>query len=63
MVKVNTVLIPTVNEKHIIDIAKKVGEMGVYLQNIIPLIPQYKFANITQPAPQEKKEMQDKCKA
>ncbi|CAD6493936.1 MAG: FeMo cofactor biosynthesis protein NifB [Candidatus Argoarchaeum ethanivorans] len=63
IVKVNTVLIPTVNEKHIIDIAKKMGEMGVYLQNIIPLIPQYKFANITPPTPQEKKEAQDKCKA
>ena len=62
VVKVNTVLIPTVNEKHIIDIAKKMGEMGVYLQNIIPLIPQYKFANIAPPAPQEKKEMQDKCR-
>ncbi|RZN15257.1 MAG: nitrogenase cofactor biosynthesis protein NifB [Methanosarcinales archaeon] len=63
IVKVNTVLIPTVNENHIIDIAKKMREMGVYLQNIIPLIPQYKFANVTPPTPQEKKEAQDKCKA
>ncbi|MCW3141746.1 MAG: nitrogenase cofactor biosynthesis protein NifB [Methanophagales archaeon] len=61
LVKVNTVLIPTVNDEHIIDIAKKIGEMGVYLQNIMPLIPQYKFAHITPPAPQEKKQMQELC--
>jgi len=62
LVKVNTVLIPTVNDKHIVDIAKKIGEMGVYMQNIMPLIPQFKFAHIAPPTPQEKKEMQDKCR-
>jgi len=62
LVKVNTVLIPTVNDKHIVEIAKKIGEMGVYMQNIMPLIPQFKFAHITPPTPQEKKEMQDKCR-
>jgi len=62
LVKVNTVLIPTVNDKHIMDIAKKVGGMGVYLQNIMPLIPQFKFAHIAPPTPYEKKEMQEKCR-
>lgn len=62
LVKVNTVLIPTVNDKHIVDIAKKIVELGVYIQNIMPLIPQYKFAHIAPPTPQEKKEMQDKCR-
>ena len=62
LVKVNTVLIPTVNDKHIVDIAKKIGEMGVYMQNIMPLIPQFKFAHIAPPTPHEKKEMQDKCR-
>ncbi len=61
LIKVNTVYIPTVNDKHIIEVAKTVGEMGVYLQNVIPLIPQYKFAQITPPTSQEKNEMQDKC--
>jgi nitrogen fixation protein NifB len=62
LVKVNTVLIPAVNDTHIVDIAKKVGEMGVYLQNIIPLIPQYKFAHIKPPTPKEKKAIQDECR-
>lgn len=62
LVKVNTVLIPTVNDGHIVEIAKKIGEMGVYVQNIIPLIPQYKFAHISPPTQEEKKEMQGKCR-
>lgn len=38
-VKVNTVLIPGINDQHIPEIAKKVGAMGAYVLNITPLIP------------------------
>ncbi len=61
LVKVNTVYIPTVNDHHIEDIARAIGEMGVYMQNIMPLIPQYKFANIKPPTQKEKHEMQARC--
>ena len=61
LVKINTVYIPTVNDHHIPDIAKWAGEVGVYTFNVIPLIPQYKFAGITPPTPTEKREMQDRC--
>ncbi len=61
IVKINTVYIPGVNEDHIPEIAKKVGEMGVYTFNVIPLIPQYKFADITPPTAEMKKKMQDTC--
>ena len=60
-VKINTVLIPGVNDHHVIDIAKKMGEMGVYTFNIIPVIPQYKFADIVPPTLADKKEMHDAC--
>ena len=63
IVKVNTVYIPTINDKHIVDIAKQIGKMGVYMQNIMPLIPQYKFANIKPPTSEEKREMQARCSA
>ena len=63
IVKVNTVYIPTINDKHIVDIAKQIGQMGVYMQNIMPLIPQYKFANIKPPTQAEKREMQARCSA
>lgn len=60
-VKINTVYIPGINDEHIPEIAKKVGEMGAFTFNVIPLIPQYKFAGITPPTSKEKREMQDKC--
>lgn len=61
IVKVNTVYIPGVNDKQIPDIAKKAGEMGVYTFNLIPLIAQYKFADITPPTAEMKRTMQDEC--
>jgi nitrogen fixation protein NifB len=61
LVKINTVYIPGINDEHIPEIAKKVGEMGAFTFNVIPLIPQYKFAGITPPTPKEKREMQDRC--
>jgi nitrogen fixation protein NifB len=61
VVKVNTVYIPGINDDHIPEIAKKVGGMGVYTFNVIPLIPQYKFADIAPPTPEMKKKMQDAC--
>jgi nitrogen fixation protein NifB len=61
IVKINTVYIPGINEDHIPEIAKKVGEMGVYNFNLIPLIAQYKFADIAPPTPEMKRKMQDEC--
>ncbi|MCU0632241.1 MAG: nitrogenase cofactor biosynthesis protein NifB [Methanolinea sp.] len=61
IVKINTVYIPGINDEHIPEIAKKVGEMGVYNFNVIPLIAQYKFSHITPPTPEMKVKMQDEC--
>lgn len=40
IVKVNTVLVPRINERHIGDIARTAAEAGASMINIIPLIPQ-----------------------
>ncbi len=40
-VKVNTVLVPGINDEHIEAIAKAVSEAGASIYNIIPLIPQH----------------------
>ncbi|MDR1021631.1 MAG: radical SAM protein [Synergistaceae bacterium] len=48
-VKVNTVLIPTVNDRHVEDIANAVREAGASMHNIIPLIPLHELSHI--PAP------------
>jgi nitrogen fixation protein NifB len=48
-VKVNTVLIPSVNDHHIGEVAACVAAAGASLINVIPLIPQHDFAHL--PAP------------
>lgn len=49
VVKVNTVLIPGINDKHIKKTAQTVKEAGATLYNIIPLIPQYELKDISAP--------------
>jgi len=48
-VKVNTVLVPGINDEHIEEIAKTVKEAGAKIYNIIPLIPQHELKDV--PAP------------
>lgn len=48
-VKVNTVLIPGINDDHIATVARTVAKAGAKLYNIIPLIPQHELADC--PAP------------
>ncbi|MFC1957313.1 radical SAM protein [Chloroflexota bacterium] len=48
-VKVNTVLIPGVNDRHLVKLASRLREAGVKLMNIMPLIPSSKMKN--NPAP------------
>ncbi len=43
-IKVNTVLVPKINGKHIGEIAKTIAALGVDMYNIIPLIPTYELA-------------------
>ncbi|SCG86057.1 radical SAM protein [Methanobacterium congolense] len=59
VVKVNAVLIPGVNDKHIIDIALKVKEQGASLMNVIPLIPLHKFKDTPRPGCAELSEVRD----
>ncbi|MBO7563963.1 MAG: radical SAM protein [Clostridiales bacterium] len=48
-IKVNTVLVPSINGDHIEEIAKTVKEAGAKIYNIIPLIPQHELRD--EPAP------------
>ncbi|GAB6183651.1 radical SAM protein [Thermodesulfovibrio hydrogeniphilus] len=49
-VKINSVLIPGINEEEIECIAKKANELKVTVMNIIPLIPNGRFKNIVRPS-------------
>jgi len=52
-IKVNTVLIPGVNDAQIPLIAEKVKSLGAFVMNVMPIIPQSDFAAITPPTPAE----------
>ncbi len=48
-IKINTVLVPGINDHHISEIARTVREAGAIIYNIIPLIPQHKLKDIERP--------------
>jgi nitrogen fixation protein NifB len=49
MIKINIVLIPSINGDHIGEIARTAAENGAALVNIIPLIPQFEFEGYPRP--------------
>ncbi len=52
-IKINTVLIPDVNDTHMGEIARTVSEAGASMINIIPLIPQFEMAGLAPPGPEQ----------
>ena len=48
-IKINTVLVPGINDHHISKIARTVKEAGAIIYNIIPLIPQHKLSYVERP--------------
>ena len=64
-VKINVVLIPGYNNEHIPELVKKVKELGVYIVNILPLIPVEgtKFSDLEAPTPEERKRLMNICSA
>lgn len=48
-VKVNTVLVPGINDDHIEEVAKAVSGAGAKIYNIIPLIPQHELSDCSAP--------------
>jgi nitrogen fixation protein NifB len=60
-VKVNTVLIPGVNDADIPYIAWLAGSKGADIMNVLPLIPQADFSHIEKPAPEAVAAMRLEC--
>jgi len=48
-IKVNTVLTPGINDSQIPLIAKRVKELGAFVMNIMPIIPQAELAHVVAP--------------
>ncbi len=62
-VKINIVLIPGHNDRHIPELVKKVRDLGVYIVNILPLIPVEgtPFSGLEAPTPEQRKELMNLC--
>ncbi|MCL4457339.1 MAG: nitrogenase cofactor biosynthesis protein NifB [Nitrospirae bacterium] len=61
IVKVNSVLIPGVNDAEIPLIAWLAGGKGADIMNIIPLIPQAEFEHLSRPSRETLNRMRDRC--
>ena len=67
LTKINSVLIPGVNDRHLIEVNKAVKARGAFLHNIMPLISEaehgtvYGLTGQRGPSAQELKEVQDAC--
>ncbi len=59
VVKINTVLIPGVNDAHIMEVARTVSGAGASMINVIPLIPQFEMARLRPPSLEELHKAQD----
>ncbi len=53
MVKVNTIVVPGINEEHVLQVAEKMASLGVDLFNCIPMYPtrETPFEDIAEPDP------------
>jgi len=56
-IKVNTVLIPGLNDDQVPLIGLKVKELGAFVMNVMPLIPQADFAHVAPPSEQRLEEL------
>jgi nitrogen fixation protein NifB len=61
--KVNTVLIPGVNDEHLPRLARTLAEMGVGLMNIVPLIPAGRLQAVRPPTCDELHQARLDCAA
>ncbi len=60
-VKINSVVIPGINDIHMKDISRMAGSLGCVIHNITPLIPRGKFNNILAPSNQKMKNIRVSC--
>lgn len=62
-VKVNTVLVPGINDRHVVRLAGKLRELGVRLMNLMPLIPGGQMSDRRPPTCEELWQAREACGA
>jgi len=63
VVKVNTVLVPGINDAHLVRLAGCLKELGVHLMNVMPLIPGGQMADRRAPTCEELVRTREACAA
>jgi nitrogen fixation protein NifB len=67
LAKVNSVMIPGINDEHLVEVSRTVKRLGAFLHNVMPLVsaPEhgtaFGLAGRPGPTPQELKRLQDRC--
>jgi len=61
LVKVNSVLIPGVNDDHLPAVAQRAGELGAHRQNVMPLLPRGRMQQRRAPTRREVAYVQSQC--
>ena len=65
--KVNSVMVPGINDQHLAEVSEKVKSQGAFLHNIIPFIPcsgsKFGDQGMRAPTAQERKTLQDLCES
>lgn len=61
VVRVNFVLIPSINDKEVTKVAKEAASRGAVMMNIIPLIPLHKFKDLRPPTCEELRKARDEA--
>nr|WP_321398261.1 nitrogenase cofactor biosynthesis protein NifB [uncultured Desulfobacter sp.] len=64
MVKVNSILLPGINDDHMVEVARTMGEMGVDIFNIMPYFPTKgsNFEDMPEPSKDQLKELREAAK-
>jgi nitrogen fixation protein NifB len=62
-IKVNTVLVPGVNDQHVERLARHLQALGVRLMNIVPLIPGGQMSGVRPPTCEELQQAREACGA
>jgi nitrogen fixation protein NifB len=57
-VKINSVFVPGINDEQIIDISRKMADLGCFIHNITPVIPRGNFKHIKKPLSKQIDEFQ-----
>lgn len=61
LVKVNAVLIPGVNDEHLVEVARVAKDHGAYIMNIIPMLPLAQFAHLPEPTVEQINKVRNEC--